>query len=127
MATQPIVKYGGHKTYVAASVTTAADGLSDAIDIGGYSLKSIQISTAWTTADLTFRASAKTTDEMMSVYHTTAGTELTYTSSASYAISVNPVIFEGFRYVQLRSGIDGSAVAQAAAREVILGLDRIDK
>lgn len=126
--TQPIKPYPGHKTYATAIITTEADGLSDVIDLGGLQLNSVQMSTAgWTNAGLTFRGSAKSSDEMQSIYHTTAAIELNYASSASYAVSVDPKLFAGYRFIQLRSGVDGTAVAQAAARSVILGMDRIDK
>ena len=122
MATQANTITASSRTFVSATVTTAADGLSDVIDLGGAKLCSIQMSTTWTAAGLTFLGSASSTDKMCSVYHTTGTVELTYGTSASLAHVVDPAFFAGLRYLQLRSGISGAAVAQAAARTIVLGL-----
>ena len=128
MATNPIKPYGGHKTYALATVTTEADGLSDIIDIGGLDLKTIQMSTSgWTNAGVTFLGSAKTPDEMMSIKATTAAADLTYATTANQAVAVDSALFEGFRYLQVRSGTSAVPVAQAVSRELILGLDRKGK
>ena len=123
MATQPNTPgTPSRRTYATATVTTAADGLSDVVDLGGLALSSIQMSTTWTAANLTFKGSASSSAVMNSIYHTTATVELTYLTSASIAHIVDPAFFAGIRFLQLRSGTSATPVAQAAARSVIIGL-----
>jgi len=126
MATLPIRKIPGLKSWATATVTTAADGLSDVIDIGGFGLRSIQMSTAWTAANMTFNGSVSSSASLKSVRVTTAATELTYVSSSGYIMNVNPNNFAGLRFIQLRSGTTAVPVAQAAARSIVLGLTAID-
>jgi hypothetical protein len=125
MATRPIKSTVTARTYATATVTTAADGLSDVIDLCGYSLCSIQMSTGWSTADMTFKGAVSSSASMGSIYKTTASVELTYVTSASYIHAVDPTELAGLRYVQLRSGTAAAAVAQAASRTVILGLAKL--
>lgn len=127
MATNPDRKLGGAKTYATVTVTTAADGLSDVIDLGGLGVRSIEMSTAWTNASLTFMGAVKSTDTMSSVRVTTGGTELTYTTTGGYVLNVDPDNFSGLRYLQARSGTTATPVAQAAARTLYFGLSGIDE
>ncbi len=127
MATQPNKITGGRFALATATVTTSTDGLSDVIDLGGHTIRSIQMSTAWTNAGLTFMGAAtNSTADMASVRVTTACTELNYASTAGYVLSIDPDYFAGMRLVQLRSGTTATPVAQAAEREVILGLIPVD-
>lgn len=126
MATNPIRKLPSNKTYATATVTTSTDGLSDVIDLGGHQLSAIQMSTAWTGANMTFMGSVSSTAAMASVYATTAVTELTYATSASVLVAIDPTALKGLRYLQIRSGTAGTPVAQAAARSILLGLNSFE-
>lgn len=125
MATNPIKNVGGHKTYVTATITTETDGLSDVIDLGGLTLHSIQTSTAWTNANITFNVSALSSGTLTTMRHTTACTELTYATSVDYNIAVDPYLFNGLRYIQLYSNTSTGTVIQAAARSIVLGLNTV--
>jgi len=122
MATNPIKTLGSDKTYVTVTVTTAATGLSDVVDLSGYTLHSMQMSTAWTAATVTFMGAVSSSASLRSVRTGAGGTELAYTTSNGYLNLFGPSIFTGIRYLQLRSGSTASPVAQAAEREIILGL-----
>ncbi len=75
MATFPIRSVPTKRTYSTATITTAADGLSDVIDLGGHNLCGIQQTTAgWTAADLTFMGAASSSAAMASIRSTTAST-----------------------------------------------------
>jgi len=126
MATQPIKTTGGNKTYAVTTVTTEATGLSDIIDLGGLSVRSIEMSSAWTAASLTYMGAVSSTDRMKSVRTTTAAIELTHVTSSGYVINVQPLNFAGLRYLQVRSGTTATPVAQAAARTLYLGLTKVD-
>lgn len=123
MATKPDKQINAaDKTFVTATISTEADGLSDAIDLGGGRLSSISMSTAWTAASMTFKGSAGSTSEMRSLYSSTGG-EITYTVDASRIIPVEEN-FSGLRYLQLCSYTSTGAVVQAAARPIQLGLSK---
>lgn len=126
MATQPIKNIGTTKTYATATVSTAATGLSNVIDLSGYSVASIQMTTAWTAANITFMASVSSSATMQSVRHTTACTELTYASTNSQQVVLDQYLFSGQRYLQVRSGSTASPVAQAAERALIIGLTPVN-
>lgn len=126
MATFPIRKIPALKTYATATITTETDGLSDVIDIGGHALRSVQMSSAWTAANLTFMGAISSSASLKSVRVTTAATELTYATTVGYVLSVNPEYTAGLRFLQVRSGTTAVPVAQAAERAVILGLSAVD-
>ena len=126
MADFPIRSIPTQKTYATATVTTSTDGLSNVIDLGGHTVNSIQMSTAWTAANLTFAGSVNSSAEMMTVRHTTACTELTYATTDNYQVTVDPYLLSGLRYLQVRSGTAGTPVAQAAERVLILGLTPVN-
>lgn len=121
----PVNKLGGPKTWVSVPITTAASGLSAAIDLGGLGVASIGMSTAWVNATITFMGSPNTTANMASLRHTTAGLELAYVTTASRSLAVDPYLFSGIRQLQVRSGTAASAVAQTTAVTLILGLSPI--
>lgn len=121
MATFPVPPIPSQRGLATATVTTSTDGLSDVIDIGGYCLVGIETSTVgWTAGDMTFRGSNQSSAAMRDVYSN--GTELTYATTASRAMTFPPEDLLGFRFIQLRSGTAATPVAQAAARTVKLGL-----
>lgn len=126
MATQPIRKLPSNKTYATVTLTTVGSGQSDVIDLGGHIPCSIEMSTAWTTANLTFLGAVSSTLSMSSVYVTSAAVELTYVTSASYVLALDPTPLQGLRYIQLRSGSGAAPVAQAATRTINLGLNSLE-
>ena len=127
MADNPDRKSGGKKTYATITVTTAATGLSNVIDLGGLAPRALEMSTAWTDADVTFMAAVNSTGTMSSVRTSTAGTELTHVTTAVQALALNPDNFAGLRYLQVRSGSTTTPVAQTAERTLYLGLAGVDE
>lgn len=121
MATQAVGVSPSLRSWATATVTTAADGLSDAIDCGGLTLSQIEMSTAWTDAPLMFLGSVLSSGNLKQVFTTTGG-RLTFQTSASRSLVFDPYQFAGYRFIQLASGDSSTAVAQAAARSVVLGL-----
>jgi len=110
------------RSFASVTVTTEADGLSDAVNISGLTLSAIQMSTAWTEARVGFRASIDGTTNFYDVYDT-AGNFLTYPTSASRVVALDPAVFSGLQQLKLVSETSaGAAVAQGAARAVVLGL-----
>jgi hypothetical protein len=103
---------------------TIANGasLSGAVDLGaGAILSGIQMPAAWTAAGLTFQVSADgvTYANKFDAY----GSEYSVPSAsatASQFISLPPSDFLGVRYIKVRSGTAGSAVAQGAERLLTL-------
>lgn len=110
------------RSFASVTVTTEADGLSEAVNITGLTLSAIRMSTAWTDAALGFQASIDGTTNYFPVYNE-LGNHLTYPTSASRIIAFDPSVFAGFSWLKLESKTTaGVAVAQAAARAIQLGL-----
>jgi hypothetical protein len=104
------------------TITTAADGLSEEIDLTGLTLSCIQMSTAWTAAVVGFHGSVDMSTNYYPIYDT-AGNNLTYPTSASRIVAFDPAVFSGIQRLKLISETTaGVAVAQAAERTVFLGL-----
>lgn len=103
---------------------TIANGaaLSGLADLGGVVLVGIVMPAAWTTAALTFSASAEpsTGSQTFSDLYVSGGTELSYTVVAAHYIAVDPANWYGIRFVKLRSGTGGAPVNQAADRILTL-------
>jgi hypothetical protein len=109
------------RTFAAISMTTAADGLSEEVNITGLTLCAVEMSTAWTAAAIGFQASIGSTN-FYPIYNT-AGDHLTYPTSANRIVVFDPAQFAGIQKVKLVSETSaGVAVAQTAARTLILGL-----
>lgn len=103
-------------------VSTAADGLSDAINITGLTLSCIQMSTAWTDAGIGFQGNVDGSTNYYNVYNT-AGDFLVYQTSASRMVAFDPAPFAGLQWLKVVSETTaGTAVAQAAERTIKLGL-----
>lgn len=110
------------RSFASVTVTTAADGLSEAVNISGLTLSAIQMSTAWTAAAIGFQASIDGSSNYYNVYDT-AGNFLTYPTSANRVIAFDPATFAGVQRLKVVSETTaGVAVAQAASRVVVLGL-----
>lgn len=110
------------RTFASISLTTAADGISEEINLTGLTLSCIKMSTAWTTANIGFQASIDGTTDFFHVTDT-AGNFLTYAATASRVVAFDPAVFSGIQRLKLVSETSaGVAVAQTAARTLILGL-----
>lgn len=89
--------------------------LSSAVDLGGTTLFAIQIPASWTTANITFQASADGVT-YANLYDST-GTEVTVTAAASeFIVFSSPAPWLGIRFIKIRSGTSGTPVNQAADR-----------
>ena len=118
----PNVPKPSSRTYASLALTTAADGTSESINLTGLTLSCVQMSTAWTDAKIGFKASVDGSTTFYDVYDT-SGNHLTYSTSASRVVAFDPSVFAGIQHLQIVSETSaGVAVAQAAARTLILGL-----
>jgi len=110
------------RTFGTVDLSTAADGVSDAINIGGLTLSSIQMSTAWTDAGIGFNANVDGSTNFFEVKNT-LGDSLVFQTSANRIVAFDPAQFAGLQWLQLVSRTTaGVAVAQAATRVLKLGL-----
>jgi len=109
----------GDPPNVIASIAASAS-LSDAIDLAGSRLARIEMPNVWTAANLTFQSSFD--NVTFNNLYDSAGTEYNVTASSSRAIIIPLADFVGIRFLKVRSGTAGSAVTQAAARELRLVL-----
>lgn len=124
MATQPVNPAPSNKSYAAVDISTAATGLSDEVNLGGYTLSSIQMATAWTGAVLGFQGTADGSTNYQNLYGST-GNLYYHTVDASRLVILDPAIFRGISKLRLISETTaGVAVAQTAARTLKLGLSR---
>jgi len=103
---------------LASSTISNGTSLSSAIDFGASTLFGIQIPSSWTTANLTFQASADGVT-YGNLYDST-GTEVTVTAAASeFIVFASPAPWLGIRYLKIRSGTSGTPVNQAADRALL--------
>lgn len=94
-----------------------AGSLSEGQDLQGARLTGIRMPAAWTAASLTFQVSVDGVN-YVNLYNLNG--EVTYATGASYGISLNAEDFLSWRYVKVRSGTAGGAVAQGADRVLTL-------
>jgi hypothetical protein len=113
-----------NRRQLSVTVSTEADGLSGVIDCGGATMSSIVMSTAWTAATLTFTSALTADSTFFDVYGST-GDEITYTTTANRVITFDPAFWIGTRFLKIRSGATGAAVAQAAARTLTVHMQTI--
>ncbi len=103
------------------TLSTAAAALSDALDLGGYGVSAIVMTTAWTAANLTFQGSADNST-FRNIYGDTGG-EVTVVGTAAATIALGATIAEqvgAHRYVKVRSGLSGALVPQTTERALAL-------
>jgi len=108
-----------------ASITlsTAADGVSEVIDLTGLVLSAVQISSSWTTAALGFRCASLNGSTDFYPVKDSLGNFLTFATSASQVLVFDPAQFAALQKIQLVSMTTaGVAVAQNSARSLVLGL-----
>ena len=99
-----------------------ANGTSDsnAVDVSERVAVGILMPSSWTAASLTFRASVDGVN-FFPVYDA-AGVELVVTAAAGTYIVVAPDATRALRYLKIRSGTNGAAVNQGAARTLKLAV-----
>lgn len=125
MPVNPIVPSPAHgRTRATVIMSTAADGLSEVLDLGGLHISSYCLSTSWGSTSISFRGSHISTDEMRDIYLSNDGTQLIHHVNADSLVSFNvrTEMAEGIRYLQFRSGPSSAPVAQTAAQEICVGL-----
>lgn len=122
-ATQPQFNPASPRDLCTTQISTGTTGQSDAVDIFGHTLTSIQFSTGWDAASATFLVSLDGTT-YQSLYCSSGEYTLTG-AGASVTMLVAPADFVGFRKLKIRSGTAGSAVAQSATRTLTFGLTSI--
>lgn len=121
----PVHPKPSSRTHAAIALTTAANGVSGEINLTGLTLATIQMSTAWTAAAIGFQASVDGSTNYHPVYNS-AGNHLTFPTSANRVLAFDPGQFFGIQRLKLVSETTaGVAVAQAAARTLILGLSEV--
>lgn len=103
------------------STATIANGasLSDALDLGTLRPGRLVMPAAWTAAAISFDVSADgvTYGPLYDQY----GVEVSISSAnavASRQIVLDPPLFLSVRYLKVRSGLNGAAVNQGAARAI---------
>lgn len=116
------------RSYGSVVISTAATGVSDDINISGLTISSIEMSTAWTSADIAFEAVIAPSTAWKRVFKD-SGTQLALVVRADTVVAINPDYFHGLEKVRLVSVTTGSTaiVAQAAARTITFGLSEITK
>ena len=118
----PVHPKPSSRTYASITLSTAANGVSEEINLTGLTLASIQMSTAWTSAAIGFQASVDGSTNYFPIYNT-SGNHLTFPTSANRILAFDPAQFHGVQRLKLVSETTaGVAVAQTAARTLILGL-----
>lgn len=121
----PVNPKPSSRTHASITLTTAADGVSEAINLTGLCLSCIEMSTAWTAAAIGFQASVDGSTSFFPIYNT-AGNHLTYPTSANRVVAFDPNVFFGIQRLKIVSETTaGVAVAQAAARTLVLGLAEV--
>lgn len=123
MADHPITPIPQHsKTRAALGMSTAADGLSDIIDLGGGKVSSYCLTTAWGSTTMSFRGSHNSTDNMYNIYASSGG-EITHDINANTMITFGVRSeFGAIRYLQFRSGTAAAPVAQSSTQSICLGI-----
>lgn len=109
------------RTSATITISTAADGASEAINLTGLSLAGVSMGSAWTDAKIGIQCSIDGST-FQSVYNA-AGDHLTYATSASRTVVFNPIETSGLQLIKIVSETSaGVAVAQAAVRTLKLVL-----
>ncbi|MFJ3367615.1 hypothetical protein [Pseudomonas sp. NPDC086251] len=96
---------------------------SDLINITGHVLSAIQTSSGWTTAVIGFKASIDGSTGTMYLVRNSNGDALTYNTTASSIVAVDPAPLVGLQKLQVCSMTTaGVAVNQGALRSLVLSL-----
>lgn len=109
------------RTSATISLSTAADGASEQINLTGLTLAGISMPVAWTDAKIGIQCSIDGST-FQSVYNA-AGDHLTYATSANRTVVFDPADTSGLQLIKIVSETSaGVAVAQAAVRTLKLVL-----
>ena len=120
MAHNPVYRLPTKREWSSFTISTAANGQSDDIDLGGATMSALAIPATWTAASLTFLASPDRGTTFFDVYGST-GDEITYTVAASRVVTFDPAFWLGIRHLRVRSGTTATPVPQAAERTLYIG------
>lgn len=121
-AMQPQHPKPSSRTFGTVDISTAADGVSDTINVTGLTLSCIQMSTAWDAATIGFQGNVDGSTSFFEVRNT-SGDFLTFQTGASRIVAFDPAQFAGLQLIKLVSETTaGVAVAQTAVRTLKLGL-----
>ena len=104
------------------AIPTGETGLSDVVDIEGYTHAVILVPADWVTAtSVTFQAAASSGGTFYDVYDD-QGNEMTVTVAASRAVALvyAPISLPAARYIKLRSGTTASAVDQTNSPTLVM-------
>jgi len=103
------------------TILAGATGLSDVIDLDGYTIFALEMPATWIAANITLQACSTPTGTFRDVYDD-AGSEVTIVAAASRFIAVDSAMLKiaPLRYVKFRSGTTASPVNQTATRTITL-------
>lgn len=108
-----------NRSSATVTISTAADGVSESINVTGLSLAGVSMGSAWTDARLGIQCSIDGST-FQSVYNA-AGDHLTYATSANRTVVFNPAETSGLQLIRLVSETSaGVATPQAAVRTLKL-------
>jgi hypothetical protein len=103
-------------------ITTAADGLSDVVNLTGLTLSAMQTSTDWSAAVIGFQGNVDGSTNYYNFYDKD-GNLYYHTVGANRMVIFDPAVFAGVQTLRLISETTaGVAVAQAVVRTIKLGL-----
>lgn len=121
--TYPITKhFTDNYGVITTTITTAANGLSAAIDLGKYNHFAIELTSTWTTANMGIYAALESTGTYKHVCTSTGGlAQLTLIADANRVVNVPDTYINGLKYIKLGSeDSTGGAVAQATTRTIYI-------
>lgn len=106
---------------ITVQISSGATGLSTGHDLQGYRVASIEMSTGWTAASLSFQGSpdGSTYYDLYDIN----GNELVGTTTGNRMVCVDSqfaLALGSFQYVKLRSGLTAAIVAQTTTRTLYL-------
>jgi len=121
--TYPITKhFTENYGVITTTITTAATGLSAAIDLGKYNHFAIELTSTWTTANVGIWAAQESTGTYKRGYTSTGGlVQLTLAADANRVVPIPDAMLSGMKYIKLGSeDSTGGAVAQETARTIYI-------
>lgn len=117
----PVNPKPSSRTFASITLSTAADGVSEPVNLTGLTLCCVQLSTAWTAAKIGFQGSVDGVN-YYPVRDATGGFWFSL-ASANRVVAFDPAPFAGLERLKVTSmSSNGVAIAQAEPRTLILGL-----
>lgn len=118
----PVHPKPSSRTHAAITLSTAADGVSEPVDISGLVLCAVQMPPSWTAARIGFQASIDGSTNYYNL-HNSVGSFLTYAAGTNRIVALDPTVFFGVQRIKLVSETSaGVAVPQGAPRTLVLSL-----